>query len=242
MISEPELVGDWGVQGAPAQEALLPQAKRGPGWAWRGWLGGALAASALWAGGLYAFSEIGRPPRIDYRASQELCAQLELPATQKLTGELSEGNSVFRGHPALDFAHCTRQRSPEGDEVDGWVRTYEVRATVELHRESDPASEFEANTQLAPWMDGREVRSEQVPGLGERALMLTSSAWDGPMLRVLEGGAVFTLQVEPSWSFQGNADGGVPTGDLPDDADLEEAAVQSAMIQDTRALMAALRR
>ncbi|MFI8259540.1 MULTISPECIES: hypothetical protein [unclassified Streptomyces] len=227
MISEPELDGEWDTHRPPthAEEAEPPHERvRGPRRAWSWALGGAVLASAVWAGALVAQDRFGdRAPRIAYRHADDLC-KVKLTAVSASTTQLAGGYARHEEHPALDWAYCAYGAPYVDDRL-----SYEAEVLVELHKKADPRPEFGAGpTGLggrgAMASSGGEV--EQVPGLGERALLTRRVG--GSRLEVLDGGAAFSLTVQ--WY------GG------PDIPDPDEAAVQAAMIEDMRTLMAALRR
>ncbi|WP_328763511.1 MULTISPECIES: hypothetical protein [unclassified Streptomyces] len=227
MISEPELAGEWGADRPymPAQEPDAPRERlRGPRRAWLWALGGAVLASAVWAGVLTVQDRFSDPaPRIAYRHVEDLC-KVKLTAVSGSTAQLTGDYARHEEHPALDWAYCA-YGTPY---VDGRL-SYGAEVLVQLHKKADPRTEFGAGpTGLggigAMASSGGEV--EQVPGLGERALL--THRVGGSRLEVLDGGAVFSLTVQ--WY------GG------PEAADPDEAAVQAAMIEDVRVLMAALRK
>ncbi|MFE6841402.1 hypothetical protein [Streptomyces sp. NPDC057686] len=225
MISEPELEGEWdaGPPAAPAQEPDAPRERvRGPRTAWLWGLGGAVAASAVWAGVLVAQDRFADAPRIAYRHTEDLC-KVPLTAVSASTVQLSGDYARHEEHPALDWAYCAH-----GAPYTEGRLSYEAEVLVRLHKKADPRPEFGAGpTGLggrgAMATSGGEV--EQVPGLGERALLI--SRVGGSRLEVLDGGAVFSITVQ--WY------GG------PDTADPDEDAVQAAMVEDMRNLMTALR-
>ncbi|MCX4627847.1 hypothetical protein [Streptomyces sp. NBC_01443] len=227
MISEPELEGEWDPGRPPtaAEEPESPRERvRGPRRAWLWALGGAVLASAVWAGVLTAQDRFGdAAPRIAYRHVEDLC-KVKLTAVSGSTEQLTGHYGRHEEHPALDWAYCAHG----APYVDGRL-SYEVEVLVRLHKKTDPRTEFGAGpTGLggigAMASSGGEV--EQVPGLGERALL--THRVGGSRLEVLDGGAVFSLTVQ--WYGE------------PDAADPDEAAVQAAMVEDMRALMTSLRK
>ncbi|MFD8288977.1 hypothetical protein ACFV2B_12280 [Streptomyces lavendulae] len=229
MISEPELVGEWSA-GRPAEEAgpdpAPPPPSRGGGrtpWWWA--LGGAALASVVWAGALAVqerSAEAGPPIR--YRHAQNLCDEAPLKMLGALGGSIDGRRPKHGESPAQDWAYCSIGTSG-GDGRPA----YEHQIVVELHKKLDPEPEFGAGPGLEPGMRPLSAEVEQVPGLGERALMSTAVGW--PQLQVLDGGAVFTLTSR--WYAV----------DGPDSAqEPDEDAVKAAMIEDMRVLMARLRR
>ncbi|MFF8266355.1 hypothetical protein ACF059_03070 [Streptomyces sp. NPDC016562] len=230
MISDPELDGDWGTaQGAESAERLAPRerAAGGPGarpWLWA--LGGVVVASAVWAGGLYAFGDRLSEPTLSYRASKNLCEDFKAQALSGLTGDLHKQRPMNQegDHPAVYGAVCLLNN------VEG-MPDFIVRAQVDLHKKTDPSTEFDVPP-LAAIAEIGDVRTEAVPGLGERAVVLTSSGGLEQELKVLDGGAVFTVRVLANGTYEEK------NGRAATDA----TAVQAAMIEDMRELMAALRK
>ncbi|MFE7181163.1 hypothetical protein [Streptomyces erythrochromogenes] len=234
MISEPELDGSW-ESARPAEVAQDDAAVPAPGPVrpWRWVAATAVATSALWAGGLYAFGEpSAAAPEVRYAVTDDLCGQFKAPA---LAGAL-DGFKVSAPQeggrdPALDWAAC----SHEGYDAAG-AGGYSVSAMVELHRKSDPAPEFALGSHYERLFGG-DGEWQEMPGLGEQALVRSPGGGDGLQLRVREGGAVFVFEV----MFFGRPDEetdprATPPG-LPDRETLTAAAVE-----DARALMAALRK
>ncbi|MFI6145138.1 hypothetical protein [Streptomyces sp. NPDC051109] len=227
MISEPELEGGWGTDlpSTAAEEPDTPsEGVRGPRRAWSWALGGAAVASAVWAGVLTAQDRFGEPaPRIAYRHAEDLC-KIKLTAVSASTVQLTGESARHEEHPALDWAFCAHG----APYVEGRL-SYGAEVLVQLHKKADPRTEFGAGPTGLGGIGGMASSGgdvEQVPGLGERALLTRRVG--GSRLEVLDGGAVFSLTVQ--WYGRSDA------------ADPDEAAVQAAMVEDMRALMAALRK
>lgn len=234
MISEPEIDGAWdgdGEGGAARAAAGGPDEVgaaapvRGRPWWWA--LGGAVAASAVWAAAVLGLEGRGGegPPPLAYRVSQDLCREAPLSAVARAAGALVPMATSLGEGEAADWAYCSYTSAAMDSDADEVV--YDAEFLVELHKKTDPEAEFAAGPGLAPRLRRGAVRFEEVAGLGERALITDSVGDQGPQLHVLDGGAVFTLSVE--WS----------TG--PDDAPPDEDAIKAAMIEDVRALMAVLK-
>ncbi|MFE9563141.1 hypothetical protein ACFYM0_18770 [Streptomyces sp. NPDC006487] len=242
MIGEPEIDGGWETaSGADGTAEALPGGRelerehvrgtRGP-WLWA--LAGVVASSAVWAGAL-AVQESFLPdvPRLGYRHSPDLCKEFDLKTVSQAAGREFEGRQSGAGmFLAQDWSYCTVSTQYE----DG-AMMYGAELLVELHKKGDPAPEFATGpgTDPATRMDTDE--REEVPGLGDRAVLDRQYARDGTRLMVLDGGAVFTLTVQ--WFHVREAaavDGNVPAGTI------DENAMHAAMIEDMRTLMTKLKR
>ncbi|MFE1831424.1 hypothetical protein [Streptomyces yangpuensis] len=229
MISDPEL--DGAGETRPAQPAEEPPPRGGAAagagarrpWLWA--LGGAALASALWAGGLYAFGERLAAPQLSYRATQNLCLDFEARALSRIAGDLHRYRPMNRenDHPAVRGAGCALQNGES-------VSTFTVRAQVDLHRKTDPGPEFDVPSSAWTPAGTGAGRMEEVRGLGERALLLVGPRDMWVELKVLHGGAVFTVTVTAGGT------GSEPT--TPADT----AALRSAMVEDARDLMTALKK
>ncbi|MER7043481.1 hypothetical protein [Streptomyces jumonjinensis] len=243
MISEPELMGDDGEpprgedppgrwsrgEGDPADPAADtvsagPGPVRAPIRAWLWALGGALTASALWAGGLYAY-EPGDPDLGGYRASRDLCADAGLKALTAEYGPVSMSTPTGRERPSLDHAACWfefRGAPPENgaEPVAGSGSLSYVR-----HKKTDPGPQFEATVAMENHTGADDPEMVRVDGLGERAYFVWAQGYDVPVLHVLDGQSVLSMSAEPPRS---------PSGEI-DRA--EAAGVRNLMVADMKALM-----
>ncbi|MDJ0384173.1 hypothetical protein [Streptomyces sp. G-G2] len=237
MISEPEADVGWTTELAdssgppPAGPPPAPERKEGgrPGRAggllWG--LGGAALASALWAGGLYALGDRPDAPPMAYQLPAKMCDALEAKALSAAVGDLTKSAPVDQKseRPVQDWAVCGKDTG-----ADGALR-YNVWATVALHKKTDPGPEFDIRN---PWLRGETGPDPTaVPELGERALMRSAYGATGPELRVLDGGAVFTLSV---WVMDVAKGSGAPAGTI------DYAPIEAALIADMRDMMAAMKK
>ncbi|MGW0362244.1 hypothetical protein [Streptomyces sp. NPDC002990] len=242
MIGEPELDGAW-ESARPPEEARPPAegGRRGPGRPWWWALAAVVATSAVWAGGLYAYGDRLTAPQIRYRVSEDLCQQLKAPALSQALGDLADAAEphLEGRHPAVDWAMCSRSSDSRAGQD-----SYFIQAEYELHKKADPAVEFEVGTKhdrMAVGNSGGESPWEPVAGLGEQALLGKSSTDADLHLRVRDGGAVFILRLVfldvGGREEEGGVSGGGPARPRPD-----REALKTAMTEDMRALMAALRK
>ncbi|MGP3688204.1 hypothetical protein ACTVZO_26500 [Streptomyces sp. IBSNAI002] len=146
-----------------------------------------------------------------------------------MAGGLDERLDRHGEHPALDWATCDY-----GGQWDGEGLAYYGLVEIEQHKKTDPAAEFGVGGAGDPWIGPETDELRQVPGLGERALL--HGYMSASRLEVLDGGTVLTLTVQ----WHGDDPGG--GGKTAERAAADEDAVAAAMIEDMRALMAALRK
>ncbi|WP_406862874.1 hypothetical protein ABZO31_21555 [Streptomyces sp. HUAS MG47] len=225
MISEPELVGGTHY---PEPERLRSEEPAPPGprqrrpWGWA--LGGALVASALWAGGLYAYES--RPdPGPDmrgYRSATDVCGKAKLEGLAGVLGKASwDATPSVEKDPALEWTICTMTfGSPETG--------YSGMIEYTRHLVTDPGPEFEAHA--------KPYEMEPFEGLGEKAYVSVDGN-RGARLRVLDG------QVELELSFDSQAswmeDQGEP---VQKTKEIDLSGIDQVMAQDMAALMAALKK
>ncbi|MFC9591834.1 hypothetical protein [Streptomyces sp. NPDC056944] len=223
MISEPELVG--GVE-FDDPEVLTdvppprPPRTRRP-WLWA--LGGAVLASAVWGGGLYAYGQKKEPgPDLGgYTADVKLCEAAKLKALGGILGERStDGDGPEMDDPAVYEASCSMTF---GDPDAG----YSATVTYTLHKVTDPGPEFAAR---AKYYD----LGMPIGGLGEQAFFSDRSG-EGGELRVLDGQVELALNIYRQYST--DADG----NPLGESKEVDLSGIDVPMTQDLLALMAALR-
>jgi hypothetical protein len=250
VISEPEMVDEFGAAGTgevvgdfgrkPGREPRSPRP-----WWWA--LGGAVLASAVWAGALYLHPVDGRKPEMHgYRLDEDPCPTVRLKALGAAISPkepISGDEPELLNDPALDRVRCflsLRTMSWKGAKKSAksrWHTGYSVGITVSLHKRTDPAAEFEATRGVTESVTGDEVKVEKVPNLGDSAYLLTQDSGNAE-LRVMEGGAVFALSLDAYTTYDGDGSE-PPSDDGPDISDL--SPYQSAMISDMRDLMAGIR-
>ncbi|WP_030713961.1 hypothetical protein [Streptomyces sp. NRRL F-2580] len=228
MITEPELDGAWDTaQAAEVAEPLAPRERAAAAATSRPWLwalGGVVVASAVWAGGLYALGDRMAAPALSYRVTKNLCADFKAQSLSGITGDLHK-RPVNKevSHPAVDGATCVLNNVPD------YPGDFSVYVNTELHKKTDPATEFGVPS-VDDLANVGDPRTEEVPDLGERAVMTAWAGDQGLNLKVLDGGAVFSIRVFATTFAEKD---GRPATDAN--------AVQAAMVQDMRELMAALK-
>ncbi|GGV92097.1 hypothetical protein GCM10015535_52360 [Streptomyces gelaticus] len=247
MISEPEMVDEFGAVGAGEvvgdfgqRPAVGPRPRR----PWRWAVGGAVLASALWAGALYVYP-VGAPePDLHgYRMDGDPCPTVRLKAIGAAIAPTENTPRIEPEHlndPALDRAKCfISLRSPAAKKPirSRWYTEYSVGVTVTLHKRTDPAAEFEAMRGTTDSGTDADAKVEKVPNLGDSAYLLTQDDGNAE-LRVREGGAVLSLSLASYAQFD-SEDGEAPPDEGPDTSDL--SPYQSAMISDMRDLMKSLK-
>lgn len=253
MISEPEMAGEDGTFGAPAPPEVLdpgerpppPVRERRPRSPWQRWLwalGGAVAASAVWGAAVIAYQPGDRTPDMHgYRLDKDPCPGIGLKAIGAAIAPRRQGSylpaDVLR-HPVLDRASCSigLREKDERANRDG-VDRYSVSVEIALHKKTDPREEFEARRNDPVLGLHSETEVEIVPDLGEKAYLLTAPGGETE-LRVLDGGAVFSLRLT---SFFVSSLGPGEARVTVDDDEPSASAYQSALISDMRDLMASLK-
>ncbi|MDQ0791747.1 hypothetical protein [Streptomyces sp. B1I3] len=248
MISEPEMAGE--LEGVATREVmggfdreLVRDARPQRPWLWAA--GGVVTASALWAAALFLYG--GGDPKPDmhgYRLDQDPCPSLRLKsigaaiAPREPTAKVE---SRLLHHAVLDRISCfipLRPRVAAERAGDGWSIDYTVGITVALHKKTDPGAEFEALRRVTDLGVDPEAKLETVPDLGDVAYLLSRDDGNSE-LRVLEGGAVFSLNLSAFTQYQSDEHTVDEAGDGPDTPDV--SPYRSAMISDMRDLMAGLK-
>ncbi|MGW2016394.1 hypothetical protein [Streptomyces sp. NPDC001927] len=232
MISEPELVGgeDFPAGQVPVPETVEPPARpTGPGRPWLWALGGAVVASAVWAGGLYAYErsqEGDLPDLAGYRTVADLCATARLKGLAGALGPKSaDVGASSENHEALDTAHCSLTM---GNPATG----HGVSISYRLHKVTDPGPEFLARYEGSSWGD-----FQRVDGVGESAFYLLHPGDEGAEMAVLDGQVELEISVSTNTVWDEEAGESVSTTER---VDLE--GIDTVLAQDLIALMAALKK
>lgn len=228
MISEPEMEGE----SDPAEGAdLVSHTDRpsplgrftGKPWVWA--LGAVVVTSAAWAGVLRGtgYGHTAAPDLHGYSVAQSPCTNLHLqPLADGLGASVSFGQTtpLVTRSAALDRISCEFIGSVTNS--DGWMTTYTISVTVDLHKKVDPTAEFDALSRsevpapsinldlLLSYLDGHE-KTTHPQGLGDRANLIAGDYRQS--LYVLHGGAVFSL------TLLGSNDWDPSRGKMPTTAD-----------------------
>ncbi|GHH40411.1 hypothetical protein [Streptomyces candidus] len=240
MISEPELVG--GADVSPPLETLhsggdpAPRTQEEPRRPWLWAVGGAVLASALWAGGLYAFERDGGPDQRGYGVTAETCEKAPLSAiTERFGARDRPADSSERFEdPAYDRSVCQIGLKSTDQHTQGWPTTYRAGLVIEQHRRTDPGPELEARLTAGEY--GTKPDVTPVEGLGDRAFHLTFTedyyVQDDRQLVVQDGGVVLVLSIDGSVDFEGEGEEVTPT----------YAGVPELLESDMRELMTMLKK
>jgi len=187
---------------------------------WAGVLAGAVAASAVWAAVLRGsgWGQAAAPDLHGYRLVDDLCSSLHLePLSDALSGGFEYNVPLVRRGRTVDHMNC--DLTARSASADGWVTMYHVTVSVDLHKKSDPRTEFVdaygPPAQPPPGLGGdggpylqyvytRETQVRPYPGLGDLAYQTLSPYHQG--MSVLHGGAVITMTVDATntWGLDGS--------------------------------------
>ncbi|MER7172004.1 hypothetical protein [Streptomyces mesophilus] len=243
MISEPELVGEDGEIPPYAVDVVAPPdpVRREPGprrpWLWA--LGGALVASAVWAGSLYAVRAGAETGLEGYRLPDDLCTTATLASLSVKYGKRTPAHRAVRKDPALDRAWCTAELGEQelGEPGQGGVR-YAVNLSFALHKEVDPEPEFKTLATQKDWYDESDsAEIKEVTRLGERAYYTPGDSYGQPTLDVLDGPVVLQMTISQSYDdVSMDEDEFVP----PPEPDFR--GVRELMIEDMKVLMQDLKK
>ncbi|MFE1289806.1 hypothetical protein [Streptomyces sp. NPDC058751] len=155
---------------------------------------GAVAASALWAGGLFLLGPWGEDPDLaGYRAKANLCSAVDYTALMTEYGEeddLPTHNSLK--HKAIDQSYCSisLKTSSSSSYADAYLSVQ-----MDLHKKTDPAPEF-----TAVWSEYdqryEDYEVEEVSGIGDEAYLLTEDTTSGTGT---SGSRAVILAVRDGW-------------------------------------------
>lgn len=246
MISEPEMAGEPGpmqTREVVGDFSSEPVGRRRPRKSWLWALGGVVAASALWAPAVFVYGLGAQTPSTHgYRLDKDPCSSVRLTSISAAIAPRVSAEVVDSGllkHPAVDQAQCSiavRPLAKAKQSKTGWSLDYYVGITVTLHKETDPGVEFEARRRTTDQGIVPADNVKTVPDLGDTAYLITRDI-SNTELRVLEGGAVLSLTLAASSSYQ-SEDTDDEIGEGPEIPDV--SSYQPAMVNDMRDLMTSL--
>ncbi|MDG4858170.1 hypothetical protein P8605_08395, partial [Streptomyces sp. T-3] len=229
--------------GPPPPVGPGPAAKKPvPGWLWG--LGGAVLASAVWAGTLFATGGLGSKDEADfagYKFDKELCSVAELKAFRERYEPNDSGdpdNDYGSQQSGLDQSSCSRSFKDKEAGEDDYSSAYIYTEAV-WHKVTDPQGEFASlhKAREDQTSDDYAYETKSVDGFGDEAYLITErrgtskDTLGGMTLAVRDGW--FTFQMQWSW-YGGGAD---------EDTDPPtEAEVTKMLETDTRAALDALKK
>jgi hypothetical protein len=205
-----QMGGGYGAYGTGAAPSPMPPggpAGGGGGGGGKGWLwalGGAVVASAVWAGVVFGTGALGGEPKADlagYRYTPNLCTSTDLNAIEDAgyeqkdsSGSTNPQHSSSRD-PALDSMACNinfaATDASSSDYSSEWLST-----TAGLHRKTDPEPEFEAQYRQYENQksSGYTYKVSEVDGLGDEAYVVTQQSTSSS-----DTGAYVILGVREGW-------------------------------------------
>ncbi|MFG1806080.1 hypothetical protein [Streptomyces sp. NPDC049040] len=259
MISEPEMAGEGD---APQAVDLVSHTDRPPlpgrfgakPWLWA--LGAVVVTSAVWAGVLQGtgYGRTAAPDLHGYRIGDSPCTNHNLQPLAGRLGAVSFGQGFPEINRSTALDHVSCQLIGWSTPGDGWTTNYTIAVTVDLHKKTDPAAEFDAASSterptpsgggdsyssLLLFLDDH-ARTSHPQGIGDRANLVTGQYRQS--LEVRHGGAVFTL------TLSGTDDWDSSRGKAPTNADgsptrpgvTDTSAFGKDLVPTMRSLMRAL--
>lgn len=198
--------------GPPGTPVGVPGAPEGAGRTKAGWLwaiGGAVAASAIWASVLFAtgsFSDEPSPDLAGYGYTGDLCADTSLAPFENAHFKTKASTSSKDANPqhsgaqlnTMDTMSCNVSLEAENARSTDYSSTW-MYNTVTLHKKADPAPEFaDSYRSYEKQETSTRYTVENVPGLGDEAYLVTRRD-DGSS----SNGSYVILAVRDGWvTFQ----------------------------------------
>lgn len=235
VVKSREVLGDFSSEPVGRRRLNRP-------WWWA--LGGVLAASALWAPAVFVHGlGVQKPSTHGYRLDKDPCPSVGLTSISAAVAPRVSADVLDSGllkHTAVDQAQCSivvRPLAEAKQSKTGWSLDHYVGITVTLHKETDPGVEFAARRRITDQGIVPADNVKTVPDLGDTAYLITRDT-SNTELRVLDGGAVLSLTLTVSSSYQ-SEDTDDEIGEGPEIPDV--SSYQPAMVNDMRDLMAGLK-
>ena len=214
-----------GVPGAPVGAPGAPGGSGGrgaSGWLWA--VGGAFAASAMWASVMFATGGFGgseaSPDLAGYSYTSDLCADTSMTpfenadyrTKQNTSTAAKDPNPQHSGsqQPSLDSMWCNISLEQKTASSSDYSSTL-VYNTATLHKKSDPGPEFGDGYRAYEKQDTSvDYRVESVSGLGDEAYLVTrkdegsSSSGSYVILGVRDGWMTY----QSTWSSYASSSAG----------------------------------
>ncbi|MFG2222201.1 hypothetical protein [Streptomyces sp. NPDC048644] len=180
----PQAPGGYGYPATGPQPPAPPgDGGRGAsGWPWA--IGGAVAASAIWASVMFATGSFGSsepsPDLAGYSYTSDLCADTSLTPFEsaRYRTKGSSANAPNPQHsgaqqPAIDSMWCNVSLEKEGESSSDYASNY-LYNSVTLHKKADPAPEFADGYRAYEKQDTSvDYAVEPVTGIGDEAYLVT---------------------------------------------------------------------
>ncbi|MFI9046464.1 hypothetical protein [Streptomyces sp. NPDC053427] len=201
------------------------------GWIWA--IGGAVAASAIWASVMFATGAFSSEPGADlagYSYTDDLCAATSMTpfknadftveANRATTGsDPATANPQHSGsqQDAVDTMWCNTSLKAKNASSSGYSSTW-LYSTLTLHKKTDPGPEFAAGYRAyEKQASSIDYQVESVTGIGDEAYLVTQKKKDGGtdgtyvILGVRDGWMTY----QSTWSnyASSSSSGTQPTGD-----------------------------
>ncbi|MEU1905715.1 hypothetical protein [Streptomyces hygroscopicus] len=195
-------LGGYGPVGMPPGAPPTGSGGGGKGWLWG--LGGAVVASAVWAGALFATGGFGDEAKADlagYRYMTNLCNPTDAqPFEDSGYRQKDDSGSTSNQHsssesPTLDTMTCNIDFEPS-DAVSNDYSSVWLYTSASLHKKTNPEPEFEAQYRA---YENQETSSysykvSPVDGLGDEAYVVRQQTKSGSTT-----GAYVILAVRDGW-------------------------------------------
>ncbi|MGW2780246.1 hypothetical protein ACWC3X_03180 [Streptomyces populi] len=155
---------------------------------------GAVAASALWAGGILLLGPLDDDPDLaGYRAKANLCSAVDYTAlrTEYAEEDSSPTHNSLK-HKAIDQSYCSisLKTSSSSSYSDAYLSV-----EMDLHKTTDPSPEFTAVwSEYGQRYEDYEV--EEVSGFGDEAYLVTEDTTSGSGT---SGSRAVILAVRDGW-------------------------------------------
>ncbi|MCB5906774.1 hypothetical protein [Streptomyces pinistramenti] len=195
------------------------------GWPWA--IGGAVAASAIWASVMFATGSFGssepRPDLAGYSYTSDLCADTSLTPFESARYRTKDSSSSAPNpqhsgarQPAIDSMWCNISLEKEGESSSDYASNF-LYNSVTLHKKADPAPEFADGYRAYEKQDTSvDYTVEPVTGIGDEAyLVMRKDSGNNSGSYVILGVRDGWLTYQSTWSSyaSGRGSGTQPRAD-----------------------------